>query len=188
MDTRPYRMDLPSSLRWFEIDHPSVIDRKAAHVRDEAPACIIERFGLDLADRGARKEVFDEIGATSTRALALTEGVVGSLSVDEAGTLADDLHALTCCERWVAEYFSARLLRSYQKDQPLRDVPVRFDPDDWEAFFIERGWRVGEIRYLGEESRRLHRPVPLSLLDKVMRVFTSCPLRDMGYALLQRGA
>jgi methyltransferase (TIGR00027 family) len=188
MDTRPYRMDLPSSLRWFEIDHPSVIDRKAAHVRDEAPVCFIERFGLDLADRGARKEVFDEIGATSTRALALTEGVLGSLSVDEAGTLADDLHALTCCERWVAEYFSARLLRSCQRDQPLPDAPVRFDPADWEAFFIERGWRVGEIRYLGEESRRLHRPVPLSLPDKVMRVFTSRPLRDMGYALLQRGA
>ena len=105
-----------------------------------------------------------------------------------ATALADDLHALTCCERWVAEYFSARLLRSYQKDQPIRDVPVRFDPADWEAFFIERGWRVGEIRYLGEESRRLHRPVPLSLPDKVMRVFTSRPLRDMGYALLQRGA
>src|SRR6266480_1593062 len=32
LDTRPYRMDLPSSVRWFEIDHPAVIDRKDAQL------------------------------------------------------------------------------------------------------------------------------------------------------------
>ena len=186
LDTRPYRMDLPPLLRWFEIDYPNVIERKAAHLRDEAPTCSVERFGLDLADRGARRELFDAIGATSARALALTEGVVGCLNVDEAGALVDDLHALTCCELWVTEYLSPRLLRSYQKQQPLPEAPVRFDRTDWEEFIKEHGWRIAEIRYLGEESKRLHRPVPLSLPDKVMRAFSSRPLRDMGYAILER--
>jgi hypothetical protein len=49
----------------------------------------------------------------------------------------------------------------------------------------EHGWRIKEIRFLGEESERLHRPVPLSRLDKIMRLFTSRPLRDMGYARIE---
>jgi methyltransferase (TIGR00027 family) len=186
MDTRPYRMDLPASLHWVEVDHPSLIESKDAQLSTEVPACAIERIGLDLADHAARREVFDRIWATSTRAMVLTEGVLGALSVDEAGGLADDLHARPGCDSWVIDYFSPRLLAAYQKHQPYRNVPVRFDPPGWETFFTERGWRVKEIRFLGVESERLHRPVPLSRFDKVMRRFTSRPLRDMGYASIER--
>ncbi len=186
MDTRPYRMDLPPSLHWVEVDHPSLIGSKNAQLSTEVPACSIERVGLDLADRDARRELFDRIWTTSARAMVLTEGVLGDLSVDEAGGLADDLRAQPGCEWWVIDYFSPRLLAAYQKHQPHPKVPVRFDPPSWETFFTEHGWRIKEIRFLGEESERLHRPVPLSPLDRVMRLFTSRPLRDMGYARIER--
>jgi len=186
MDTRPYRMDLPPSLHWVEVDHPSLIESKDAQLSAEVPACSIERVGLDLADRDARRELFDRIWTTSARAMVLTEGVLGDFSVDEAGGLADDLRAQPGCEWWVIDYFSRRLLAAYQKHQPHPNVPVRFDPPSWEAFFTERGWRIKDIRFLGEESERLHRPVPLSPLDRVMRLFTSRPLRDMGYASIER--
>ena len=191
LDTRPYWMDLPSSLRWFEIDHPSIIERKATHLRDKAPTCMVERFGLDLANRGARQELFDRLGAASTRAMALTEGVVSYLTVDEAGALADDLHAQPSFEVWVTEYLSPQRLRYYQKHQPLHRVPVRFDPESCEAFFSDHGWRVREIRYLGEESQRLRRPVPLPLFAKVKHPFMSQAkrqqmLRERGYAVLER--
>ena len=193
LDTRPYWMDLPSSLRWVEVDHPGLIEGKKAQLRDEAPACAVERFGLDLAERGARQELFDRLGATSTRAMALTEGVVSYLSVDEAGALADGLHAQPSFEVWVTEYLSPERLRYYQKHQPLHRVPVRFDPVSCEAFFTDHGWSVREIRYLGEESRRLRRPVPLPLFAKVMHPFMSQAkrqqmLQDMGYAVLERAA
>jgi methyltransferase (TIGR00027 family) len=191
LDTRPYRMDLPSSLRWVEVDHPSLIGGKEAQLRDEAPACSVERFGLDLAERGARQELFDRLGATSIRTMALTEGVLSYLSVDEAGALADDLRAQPSFEVWVTEYLSPQRLRYYQKHQPLHRVPVRFDPVSCEAFFSDHGWRIREIRYLGEESQRLRRPVPLPLFAKVMHPFISQAkwqqmLRDMGYAVLER--
>jgi methyltransferase (TIGR00027 family) len=186
MDTRPYRMDLPPSLHWVEVDHPSLIESKDAQLSSEVPACSIERVGLDLADRDARRGLFGRIWTTSTMAMVLTEGVLGDLSVDEAGGLADDLRAQPGCESWVIDYFSPRLIRAYQKHQPHPKVPVRFDPPSWETFFTEHGWRINEIRFLGEESERLHRPVPLSPLDKVMRLFTSRPLRDMGYARIER--
>jgi methyltransferase (TIGR00027 family) len=188
LDTRPYGMDLPSSLRWVEVDLPSLIEDKAAQLHNEVPACSVERVGLDLRERDARRELFDRICATSSRAMAVTEGVIGDLSVDEAGGLADDLRAQPACQSWVIDYLSPRLLRYYQRHQQWRDVPVRFDPVSEEAFFAEHEWRIREIRYLGEESRRLRRPVPLPFVDKVMRLFTSRPLRDMGCAFLERVA
>jgi methyltransferase (TIGR00027 family) len=186
LDTRPYRMDLPPSVRWFEIDHPSIIERKTALLRDVTPRCSVERCGLDLTDRDARAELFGRIGATSVRAIGLTEGVIGYLGVDDVRSLPDDLHALASCELWVTEYFSKRLMRQYQRHQPLPSVPVRFDVTDWEGFFAKRGWRVREIRYLGEESRRLQRPIRGTVIDRMMRVFTSRPLRDRGYVVLDR--
>jgi methyltransferase (TIGR00027 family) len=185
LDARPYRMDLPSSLRWFELDHPSVIDHKTALLRDEIPVCSVERFGHDLAERGARSELLDRIGATSTHTLALTEGVLSYLSTDEAGALADDLSGLQPCGLWITEYLSPRLLRAHQRHRPWPGAPVRFDPGSCERFYTEHGWRIRDIRYLGEESRRLDRRVPLSLLDQLMRAFTSRPLRDMGYVVLE---
>lgn len=186
MDTRPYRMELPPSLRWVEVDHPGLIERKDAQLRTQVPVCSVERVGLDLADRDATRTLLDRIWTTSTRALVLMEGVLGDLSVDQAGALADDLHSHPGCESWVIDYFSPRLIRDYRRHPPHPAVPVRFDPPSWETVFIERGWRVGELRFLGVESERLHRPVPLLRRDKVMRLFTSRPLRDMGYARLER--
>jgi methyltransferase (TIGR00027 family) len=118
LDTRPYRMDLPSSLRWFELDHPSVIDHKTALLRDEVPVRSVERLGHDLAERGARSELLDRIGATSTHTLALTEGVLSYLSTDEAGALADDLRWLQPCGLWITEYLSPRLLRPTRGTSP----------------------------------------------------------------------
>jgi methyltransferase (TIGR00027 family) len=186
LDTRPYRMDLPSSLRWFEVVDPGLIEPKNARLANETPTCSLERFGLDLTERGPRRELFDRIGASSRRALALTEGVLSYLSVDEAGSLAEDLRALPACELWVTEYLSPRVVRYQLKHQSFRYAPLRFDAPSWEAFLAEHGWAIGEIRYLGEESERLHRPVPLPLLDRVARLFTSRPLRDRAYAILER--
>jgi methyltransferase (TIGR00027 family) len=188
LDTRPYRMELPASLRWVEVDHPGLIERKAALLRDETPRCAIERWGLDLTDDGGRKELFGRIGAASSKAMALTEGVIGYLTVDQVASLADELHTMPSCELWVTEYFSRRQLRRYQARQPMPAVPVRFDPPDWEGFFTSRGWSIEQIRYLGEESRRLERPVPLTSTDKLMRAFTSRPLRNTGYVVLDRVA
>jgi methyltransferase (TIGR00027 family) len=185
LDTRPYRMDPPSSFRWIEVDYPSLIEGKSAHLNAEVPVCSVERVGLDLADRDARRELFGRIWRPTTRAMVLTEGVLGDLSVNDAGGLADDLHAQPGCESWVIDYFSPRLLADYQQHQPHPNVPVRFDPPSWEAFFADHGWRVREIRYLGEESERLHRPVPHSPLDRVLRLFSDRPLRDMGCAWLE---
>jgi hypothetical protein len=126
LDTRPYRMELPASLRWVEIDYPDLIASKEARLRAETPVCPVERIGFDLAERGPRQILFDRIGATSASALVLTEGVVPYLSVTDAATLAADLHAQPSFERWVTDYFSPVLLRYLRKRPSLANVPFLF--------------------------------------------------------------
>src|SRR6185437_15578534 len=46
LDARPYRMDLPASLLWVEVDLPEVISYKTDVLKDEKPACRLERVAL----------------------------------------------------------------------------------------------------------------------------------------------
>ena len=54
LDTRPYRLELPPTLRWIEVDFAPTIDFKNAELRDEKPRCRLERRAVDLGDPTAR--------------------------------------------------------------------------------------------------------------------------------------
>ena len=50
----------------------------------------------------------------------------------------------------------------------MQNAPLKFNPEDWFAFFGEHGWHCKEIRYLAEEADRLQRPMQLPPLSKVI--------------------
>jgi O-methyltransferase involved in polyketide biosynthesis len=54
-DTRPYRLSLPASLTWVEIDSAAVLERKRELLEGERPRCAVERHGADLRDARARR-------------------------------------------------------------------------------------------------------------------------------------
>src|SRR4029079_8000991 len=47
LDTRPYRMGVPASLRWIEMDLPPILDYKEGVIGDTRPACRLERIRVD---------------------------------------------------------------------------------------------------------------------------------------------
>src|SRR5438034_11597607 len=47
LDARPYRMNLPASLHWIEVDLPGILDYKEEILRGEQPAFILDRARLD---------------------------------------------------------------------------------------------------------------------------------------------
>src|SRR5438094_6995602 len=49
LDTRPYRMALPPSLRWVEVDLPDLLAYKEEVLVGEKPLCALERIALDLS-------------------------------------------------------------------------------------------------------------------------------------------
>src|SRR5690349_14722132 len=73
-DTRPYRLSLPSSLRWIEVDLPEILAEKEKKLANERPGCCLTRVPLDLADVDARRAFFSRLAQEAGRALVVTEG------------------------------------------------------------------------------------------------------------------
>ncbi len=61
LDTRPYRLDVPRTLTWIEVDHADVIEEKEALLRGEAPRCSLERVSMDLSHVAERRALFDDL-------------------------------------------------------------------------------------------------------------------------------
>lgn len=199
LDARPYRMELPQTLRWIEVDYPHVIDWKEEKLADERPRCRLERIKLDLADLAARRALFADLGASSKKIVLLTEGVIPYLTTEAVAGLADDLKTIrggSVDVSWIVDYFSPETMR-YRKriaaGPHLRAVPFQFEPPDWFAFFARHGWAPGEMHYLADEAVRRGRRMPLPflvrLVVKIRRLLSAGKgdglKRYAGYALLK---
>src|SRR5579863_10729044 len=55
LDARPYRMDLPATLQWVEVDLAELISYKEEILAGEEPRCRLERIRLDLSDVPGRR-------------------------------------------------------------------------------------------------------------------------------------
>jgi methyltransferase (TIGR00027 family) len=195
LDTRPYRMDLPRRLAWIEVDFPDVIAFKEPRLADETPRCELTRVKLDLADASGRRQMLAGVNARAETMLVLTEGVIPYLSVEDVGSLADDLRALDRARWWVVDYFSPQVIKMRrQMKEKMQNAPFKFEPGDWTGFFETHGWRCAEMRYLAAESERLHREMPLPLIAKaylsIRQAFLPPERRESfrkfaGYALLE---
>jgi methyltransferase (TIGR00027 family) len=174
LDTRPYRLDLPASLRWIEVDYPHVIELKERQLAGEMPNCRLERVKLDLADGDARNKFFADVDSVSRNVLVLTEGVMPYLTLEQGASLADDLARQRRFRFWIAEYYSEQAmpyLKRRGRMKQMRNAPFRFFPDDWFGFFSEHGWNARETRYLGETSLALRRPIPMPWWAAILRFF-----------------
>jgi methyltransferase (TIGR00027 family) len=176
LDTRPYRMDLPPSLAWIEVDYPRTIEFKDSRLGDETPRCQLERVKLDLADLPARARLFAELGSRFKNVLVLTEGVVPYLSNADAARLADDLRSQPTFTRWIVDYFSAEAVRLRKRaaiQRQMRNAPLLFEPTDFFGFFKQHGWSSVEIRFMSDEGKRLNRPIPIPLPAMALFAFAS---------------
>lgn len=196
LDTRPYRLELPGDLTWFEVDYPEVIAFKEERLRSEAPRCRLERAGLDLSVGATRGELLARIAARGGRVLVLTEGVVPYLDADQVSALAADLRGLARLDSWILEYLSpdSHAYKRAGVTRHMRQAPFEFQPPDWFAFFAARGWHARDVRYLPVEATRLGRRPPLSWRMRLMRslVRPLMPVRrrerfmkSMGYVALE---
>lgn len=180
LDTRPYRMDLPESLLWIEVDYPRVIDFKNERLAAQKPRCKLERVALDLANVPERRKFLAAANARAKKLLVLTEGVVSYLSEEDVASLAEDLRALDRAAGWIVEYFSTEMMKYRGRSRVrwnMQNAPFKFMPKDWFAFFAARGWRPKNVGYIVEEAERLGRPIALpgvmGALMKLRALFVS---------------
>ena len=160
LDSRPYRLQLPSSLHWIEVDLPEILDYKEGILRAEKPVCALERFRLDLSNVDARRELFLQLGSRTRKALIITEGLIIYLTADEVSALAQDLAASPSFHSWILDIASPGLLRMLQKKmaaQLNQTAPFKFAPVEGPDFFLRHGWKPVDVRSLLKNAARLKR-------------------------------
>lgn len=176
LDTRPYRLALPTTLRWVEADLPAMIDYKNTALKDAKCFCRLERHAVDLADAVARHALFSRVGAAANKVLVITEGLLIYLAEPEVQTLSQDLHQPTAFKRWIMDLTSPELLKMLRRQHKgdmlkTEGVEFRFAPLEGMEYFRPLGWQPGTFLSLGEEARRLKRfemPLPALLFWAVM--------------------
>jgi len=176
LDARPYRMALPLSLKWVEVDHPEILDYKEEILGREVPSCALDRVRLDLADVAARHALFEALGARAKKVLIISEGLLIYLSSDEVAALAHDLIRPAAFQSWVFDIASPGLLKMLQEkssaDFSTGSVPLKFAPDNGPQFFAPYGWQPREVRSALKTAARLKR---LSLRLRFFSLFPEDP-------------
>ncbi len=173
LDARPYRMALPASLRWIEVDLPEILEYKEEMLKDERPACALQRVRLDLADAAARRELLSSLDGLATKVLVVTEGLVIYLTAEQVGALAEDLARQRTFQRWLLDIASPGLLRMIEKNTSSQfgaDVTtLKFAPAEGPDFFARHGWYPLEVRTpLKEAARRKRLPLHMRLMAAVI--------------------
>lgn len=162
LDARPYRMALPASFPWIEVDLPEILAYKEEILAKERPTCKLERIRLDLSDRQAREALFADLDRRASKILVLTEGLLIYLDAEDVAALAQDLGAGPHFQRWIMDLSSPGLLRMMQRTtgKQLSQVgaPFKFAPAEGPAFFAAHGWEPLEVKGLLKTATRFKRP------------------------------
>lgn len=190
-DTRPYRLDLPATLRWIEVDLPEILFEKAKKLESERSRCQLERIQLDLTDPVERNRLFQQVEALQEPVLILTEGLLVYLSEAQVSELATDLANYPSFQWWLFELASSALLQVTATDQERFDQYFTdgqrsfvFAPERGTDFFQTYGWTVSEFRSVGQNLRQKNRIVYWLLQQFAKQRWNI--LEQSGFVLLRR--
>ncbi len=110
LDTRPWRLDLSSNLRWIEIDFADMLDYKDRLMSGETPRCRRERLALDLNDPAQRMQIYD--AASRKAALMITEGVLLYLPAATVDDLAAENWKHSGITHWISDITTTSFYRA----------------------------------------------------------------------------
>lgn len=195
LDTRAWRLDLPPTLRWFDVDLPEMSAYKASLMRDERPVCQYDAIAVDLTSDTERTELLRRVGGVARTALVVTEGLLIYLTDQQVASLGRALHAVPSLRWWIADVASPQLLeimhRMWGGSVAAGRAPFLFAPASSAEFFGGLGWHEIVFRSGLEEAHRLRREMRLMWLWRFLGRFGPPEKREAfrrmsGYILLER--
>jgi methyltransferase (TIGR00027 family) len=182
LDARPWRMALPTSLRWVDVDLPGILDYKTEALRGEVPVCEYEAVAADLSQPSVREALLARLGEDARDALVITEGLLVYLDAEQVAGLARDLHAAPGFRWWLTDLASPMLMELMQKmwgrTAQAGNAAFRFAPAEGTDFFRPFGWREAEFRSALEEAHRLRREMRMMWLWRFLGRFRSAEVRE----------
>jgi methyltransferase (TIGR00027 family) len=195
LDARPWRLQLPPSLRWVDVDLPAMLEYKLSVMGEVETVCRYEAVPTDLVDVRERTTLFSRIGTESRAALVVTEGLLIYLTDEQVASLASELHRQASFKWWLLDLASPRLLQILDKSWGPKlaegNAPFRFGPPNGTEFFRPLGWRELSYRSALEEAHRLGREMPLMWFWRLLGKLSPADRREeyrriSGYVLLER--
>lgn len=166
LDTRPYRLALPQSLTWVEVDLADVIGSKEEALEGATAHCKVERIASDLSLAAERRALFESLSARFPRILVITEGLLYYLQEDTALALAKDLLMLRP-QRWITDLHNAavgRYLAKHTGNALRGSATMQFATEVGPLVFEPLGWKALTSTSVFKTAGRLKRlPFPLSL-------------------------
>jgi methyltransferase (TIGR00027 family) len=159
LDARPWRLDLPASLRWLHVDMPDMVRYFREQMTSAVPRCKVEFVATDLREAEARRALFEGAAAHGP-VLVISEGLLVYLTPAEVGALARDLHEVARARWWLMDIGSPRLRKFIERSRwtsRLQHAPMHFFPEEGTTFFAPYGWREIGFRSTWDESFRLKR-------------------------------
>jgi methyltransferase (TIGR00027 family) len=195
LDTRPWRLDLPRTLKWIDADLPEILKYKTDSMKDETPKCEYEAVAADMTRDSARRDLFMRVGATGRSVLVVTEGLLIYLTREQVESLATDLAHQPTFYWWLIDIANPLLLkfmtRSWGKAVEKGNAPFKFAPEEGVEFYRPLGWREVESRSAMDEAIRLKREMRfMPLWRMIMRLYPKKKREEMrrmsGFVLLER--
>jgi methyltransferase (TIGR00027 family) len=175
LDARPYRMELPSSLPWIEVDLPEILAYKEEILANDKPVCALERIRLDLSQVSERRALFAELGRRANKALIITEGLIVYFTREEVAAFAEDLAGPPSFQRWVLDLLSPGLLKMLKEKmgaQMGEGAVLKFAPPEGPGFFRPLGWKPLAVRSFLKTAAQLKR------LPFLLRLISMLPQSD----------
>lgn len=116
LDTRPWRLGLPSDLLWIEVDFAAMLDYKDFVMRDKPPRCRRVRITADVNDAAARLTIYG--AASPTPALMITEGLLMYLPAATVEALASEVWQKSSIAFWISDISTTAFLQALNSDTP----------------------------------------------------------------------
>jgi O-methyltransferase involved in polyketide biosynthesis len=146
LDTRPYRLEVPSDLRWIEADRAVVLSYKALRLAHATPHCGVRHVNADLTDPDGRAAAAHEIAREVARGLVLSEALASTLERDALEDLLDRVPPVFQC--WVVDTIAPTTPHFVSAQSTL-------SPDAIVDAFEQRRWRPVDFRPLRDQALRL---------------------------------
>lgn len=181
LDTRPWRLELPPTLRWIEADFEAILAYKHGRLHSELPRCRLERISADLASPEARARVFELVGPGP--ALMMTEGLLMYLPKAGFMSIAQDAVRLSGIRYWL---FDAASLDSFRRmtGGGENDAIARLRPADHlqgQALLDaaqETGWKLNVARLYRPEFAAMSAARIAELVEALQKAGNPQPPRE----------
>lgn len=161
LDARPYRMNLPATLQWVEVDLPEIISYKEEMLANERPNCHLERIALDLSDVPARRTLFADLDRRALKVVVITEGLLIYFTPEEVGSFARDLGAGPHFRSWIVDLASPGQLKLMQRSSGVQlseaGAAFKFGPTEGPKFFASHGWEPKDVQGLLQTAAQFKR-------------------------------